>query len=173
VARAVVALATIAALAGCASPSGALFGQQQEASVRSASHETRATLEMTVEKPTTLPMSQTDVELDDYPGGTLHLVRYTARVIDGVYDPHDTFSFSSYRWQGDAADGGEVSAPIFARVPECVAFDETDAAALAAGDSIRACVLLASASSSLTRVTFDRPSISYKNRDLGHSWRTD
>lgn len=172
-----VMILTALLVTGCSSaPKEAALGEPLAAQVRHSDVE--ATAEITVTSVTARPVSELTEELQlagEYRDGTVFLVGYEAKIIDGEYPADSTYGFSEYNWTATGAGDAEVAtvqAFHQVRIDGCDVFDQDLAAALADGNLISACTIFVSEQpdASLDKVTYGQAAVSRRGAGTGWQW---
>lgn len=160
---------------GCSSAATeASVGHPLQVDVRHSGVE--ATAELTVVDVTPHPVAELTPALQlapEYHEGTVFLVTYHVRIIEGAYPSDSTYGFSEYNWTATATNDADVAtlqALHRVDIDNCQLFDAELAAALAAGEQISACTIFVStqADVTLSQITYGKATIT--RRGVGGGW---
>lgn len=171
------ALGAVLLAAGCSSAATeTAVGHPLQVDVRHAGVE--ATAEVIVDEVHTQPVADLTPALQlapEYLDGTVFLVTYQVRLIEGEYPPDSTYGFSEYNWTATGSEDADVATlQAFHRVDieHCQLFDADLAAALASGQQISACTIFVStqADASLSKVTYGKATVTRRSVGAGWHW---
>lgn len=168
-------------LTGCSTEKLVPIGSPLEVKVNSASSSTKGVLDMTVQGVESRPLAEVP-ELDfgsEHADGTLFLMHFNAKVVDGNYESGDTFTLGSKQWQAEGTDSIATVERGFGAaidgVPGCSILTDELTAALASGKEIEVCQMFVAPSSSaeISEIQYDRPMFSRRGADKGWRWTSE